>query len=229
MELKLRKVQEGMPGEREVVLIFLARTEPKDEGWALAYYTGSKWCFEVPREIFIYVEKQIGYTIQASEEVLELGSSRVEYWAGLPKPTNQGERRLWDVFLCHASEDKEQIALPIARVLSAAGITCWNREIPWGQSITKRINTGLMVSRYVVVVLSENFIGKPGLERELNAALEIESKSGEEKVLPLIAGDETVVAKISGAYPVLAAKQHLRWTGDRAAIVEELRSLLDAN
>ena len=67
-----------------------------------------------------------------------------------------------DVFLCHATEDKKEIVRPLCEHLSVAGISCWHdeAEIQWGDSITERINKGLLVSRYVVVVLSPAFLSK---------------------------------------------------------------------
>ncbi len=39
-----------------------------------------------------------------------------------------------DIFISHASEDKEQIVLPLVRALDAAAITYWldGAEIGWG-------------------------------------------------------------------------------------------------
>ena len=99
-----------------------------------------------------------------------------------------------DIFICHASEDKEEVAIPLVKALDDAGITYWydQAEIKWGDSITQKVNDGLKISRYVVVILSEAFISKNWPQRELNSALNIEASSKEVRVLPLLFGDKRI-------------------------------------
>jgi hypothetical protein len=93
------------------------------------------------------------------------------------------DERSRDVFLCHAGEDKSGVLSPLCGALDLGQITYWydEAEINWGDSVTAQVNRSLAVSRYVVVVLSKHFVGKPWPERELNAALNIESATGEVK------------------------------------------------
>ena len=67
-----------------------------------------------------------------------------------------------DVFLSHASEDKAQFVAPLAEELDKRGISHWldEAEIKWGDRITAKVDEGLALSRYVVVVKSDSFIGK---------------------------------------------------------------------
>ncbi len=76
-----------------------------------------------------------------------------------------------DIFICHASEDKSDVVEPLVISLEKAGITYWydEAEIKWGDSITEKVNEGLKISRYVIVVLSESFIQKNWPQRELNS------------------------------------------------------------
>jgi hypothetical protein len=96
-----------------------------------------------------------------------------------------------DVFLCHAGEDKRNVVIPLAEAMENQGVKCWvdEGEIKWGDSITQKVNEGLRISQYVIVVLSESFLGKHWPERELYAALNIEASTGKVKVLPLLVGD----------------------------------------
>lgn len=50
-----------------------------------------------------------------------------------------------DIFISHASEDKEKIVAPLTSALDAAAITYWldSAEIGWGDSIFRKINDGL--------------------------------------------------------------------------------------
>ena len=78
---------------------------------------------------------------------------------------------LWDVFLCHASEDKESVARPLAANLKEHGINVWFDEyiMTVGKSIRRTIDRGLSLSRYGVVILSPNFLKKQWPQIELNA------------------------------------------------------------
>jgi Leucine-rich repeat (LRR) protein len=94
--------------------------------------------------------------------------------------------RDWDVFISHASEDKESVALPLAQALRAAGLKVWldQEEIKLGDSIRRKIDEGLSKSRYGVVILSETFLEKAWTQKELNGLLAIEDH-GEKIVLPV--------------------------------------------
>jgi len=129
-----------------------------------------------------------------------------------------------DIFICHASKDKEEIVRPMVEAFSQAGITCWydEAEIKWGDSIPDKINKGLKISRYVIVVFSSTFIEKEWPKKEFNAALNIEASSGEVKVLPLIVGSEMEKKQILNEYPLLNDKRYLPWDGDLRKIVEAL-------
>ncbi len=139
------------------------------------------------------------------------------------KPT--GDR---DVFLCHASEDKGSVLTPLREALDSAGISYWfdEAEVEWGDSVTEQVNRGLVLSRFVIVVLSEHFVGKPWPEREFNAALNLESTTGDVKVLPLIVGDDESVKEVIGAYPLLNDKLYLRWKDSGESVVRALRNRL---
>ena len=130
-----------------------------------------------------------------------------------------------DVFLCHASEDKATVVRPLYQALTAANITCWldEAEIQWGDSITKKVNDALANSRYVIVVLSEAVLNKNWPQRELFAVLNLEASSGEVKILPLIVGERTVLAKL----PLLNDKAYLPWNNDPQPIVSALAKRLN--
>ena len=67
-----------------------------------------------------------------------------------------------DIFICHASEDKDSVVRPLYTDLERAGFDIWydEAEIKWGDSITQKVNWGLVHSRYVIVVLSQSFVDK---------------------------------------------------------------------
>lgn len=75
----------------------------------------------------------------------------------------------WDVFISHASEDKEDIARPLATNLKKMGVKVWYDEdiLTIGDSLSRVIDTGLARSTYGIVILSHNFMKKDWPEFEL--------------------------------------------------------------
>ena len=133
-----------------------------------------------------------------------------------------------DVFICHASKDKNEIVQLIVDGLKKVGISYWydDNDIQWGDSIIKNINRGLRISRYVLVVLSSNFILRHWTWRELNAALYIESSSGVNRILPLLVGTEKEKKRLMNKNPFLSDKKYLQWNNNTNEIVRELRACL---
>ncbi len=131
---------------------------------------------------------------------------------------------LRDVFLCHASEDKEEIVRPITEAFKVAGISFWydEAEIKWGDSIIQNVNEGLRISRYVIVVLSATFIQKNWPQREINAVLNMEASSGKVKILPLLVGSRKEQEMIISKYPLLNDKRFLPWDGNVKSIVDAM-------
>ncbi len=112
------------------------------------------------------------------------------------------------VFISHASEDKANVARPIAEALEAAGWKVWldEYELTLGDSLLQRINDGLAQSRCGVVILSESFFAfaKYWTQQELEALAAKESTSGAKVILPVWHGiDEHYLAQKA---PMLATR-----------------------
>lgn len=135
---------------------------------------------------------------------------------------------LKDVFICHASEDKPEIIKPLAIAFKREGISYWydETEIEWGDSIPDKINKGLRISRYVIVVISKSFLSKNWPKRELDSALNIEASTGKVRVLPLVVGTDEVRKEIFQKYPLLNDKRYLTWENDVQKIVDALKGCL---
>ncbi len=134
----------------------------------------------------------------------------------------------WDVFICHASEDKNEVVLPLAASFKEAGITYWldEGEILWGDSVINKINDGLGRSRYVVVVLSDASVNKNWPLLELNAMMSIEAEEGNVKILPLLKGNDEVIRNIRSKMILLRNKLFLKWKNNPAEIVHALKKRL---
>lgn len=67
-----------------------------------------------------------------------------------------------DVFISHASEDKDELVRPLAEALISFGLVVWYDEFTLriGDSLRRKIDQGLARSRVGLVVLSPSFISK---------------------------------------------------------------------
>ena len=97
-----------------------------------------------------------------------------------------GVSKQWDVFISHASEDKEAVVLPLAAALVDAGVKVWldRQQLRIGDSIRASIDEGLARSRFGVVVISEAFLAKRWPALELNALMALE-EDDQKIILPV--------------------------------------------
>jgi hypothetical protein len=110
----------------------------------------------------------------------------------------------WDVFVSHASEDKDEVAIPLAQVLRRAGLRVWldRQELRIGDSLHEKIDEGLANSRYGVVIISPSFLGKRFPRKELDGLFACEDAAGRNLILPVWHQlDKAAVARYS---PILA-------------------------
>jgi hypothetical protein len=65
---------------------------------------------------------------------------------------------LYDAFICHASEDKDEFVRPLAEELAGSNVAVWYDEfsLKAGDSIRRSIDLGLSKSRFGIVVLRES-------------------------------------------------------------------------
>ena len=94
--------------------------------------------------------------------------------------------REFDVFISHASEDKDQVVRPLAEALKTGGLDVWydEFELRIGDSLRQKIDRGLAKSRFGVVVLSADFFRKGWTNYELDG-LVTKAVSGEQVLLPI--------------------------------------------
>lgn len=92
----------------------------------------------------------------------------------------------WDVFISHASEDKESFVRPLANALIAEGLKVWFDEftLRLGDSLRRKIDSGLVASRFGIVVLSPAFFQKEWPQKELDGLFARES-GGQKVILPI--------------------------------------------
>jgi hypothetical protein len=92
----------------------------------------------------------------------------------------------WDVFMCHASEDKEYCE-SLAKALEDAGIRVWLDKIvlQWGDDLRPKIDRGLRDCRYGIVILSKTFLRKKKWTEYELSSLFAREQVGEKRILPI--------------------------------------------
>jgi hypothetical protein len=103
----------------------------------------------------------------------------------IPPPTESGGET-HDVFISHASEDKDDFVRPLADALIAQGLNVWYDEMTLriGDSLRQKIDKGLANSKVGLVVLSPSFIKKGWTNYELDGIV-TRTVSGEQVLLPI--------------------------------------------
>jgi len=138
-----------------------------------------------------------------------------------------GEADPYDIFISHASEDKEPFVDGLAHKAREAGLRVWYDKfsMEWGDSIRQKIDLGLASSYFGVAVLSPRFFAKQWTQYELDALVD-KGLSGAGRLLPIwheISKDE--VARFS---PTLSGRLALSTAFmSTDEIVSELLKLRD--
>ncbi|MGE5702945.1 MAG: toll/interleukin-1 receptor domain-containing protein, partial [Clostridia bacterium] len=130
----------------------------------------------------------------------------------------------WDVFISHASEDKNTFVIPLAMKLSELKVKVWFDmfTLKVGDRLSRSIDRGLANSNFGIVVISKAFIKKNWTEYELQGL--VSKELGRSKVILPIWHDITRedILKFS---PTLADKYAL--LTENSAIDEIAYNLLE--
>jgi hypothetical protein len=129
-----------------------------------------------------------------------------------------------DVFISHASEDKDEIARPLAKALQSEGVTCWfdEFELKLGDNLRRKIEEGLRMSRHGITILSKAFFAKPWPQRELDALFLLENDN--RRIMPIWHGLDA--EEIKSFAPLLADKYAVKSSIGIATIVAEIKRAL---
>lgn len=92
----------------------------------------------------------------------------------------------YDVFISHASEDKDTVVRPLAIALKSKGLNVWydEFELKIGDSLRRKIDQGLSNSKFGIVVISRSFIKKGWTNYELDGLM-TKAISGQQILLPI--------------------------------------------
>jgi len=122
-----------------------------------------------------------------------------------------------DFFICHASEDKDEIVRDIARELQQLGAVVFYDEwsLRVGDKLAERLDGGLVSSKFGIVVLSEHFFQKGWTKHELGGLVALET-AGRIRILPIwhkvskdevIAFSPTIADKVALSTAILTARE----------------------
>ncbi|GHC21268.1 toll/interleukin-1 receptor domain-containing protein [Aidingimonas halophila] len=131
----------------------------------------------------------------------------------------------WDVFISHASEDKEEVVLPLAELLLASGLTVWldKGEIFLGDSLREKIDEGLERSQFGIVVFSHSFFSKNWPKSELDGLFSREM-GGEKVILPI--WHEIGFEEIKRYSPLIAGKLAVSTSNGLNAVKSQVLSAI---
>lgn len=93
----------------------------------------------------------------------------------------------YDVFISHASEDKADVARPLADLLVDSGVKVWYDDfaLTVGDSPRRTIDRGLASSRFGIIILSPDFFRKEWPQAELDGLVSKQRASGSKVILPV--------------------------------------------
>lgn len=164
---------------------------------------------QLNQELIAQVERE-------RQEKLEILQKKAEILASLDNE--------FDVFISHASEDKEDFVEPLYKILAEYGISIFydKDSIDWGDSIPTKIDKGILHSKICLLIISPNFIRKKWTQREKDAFIALDDK----KILPIwhkVSKDE--VQKFSPTIAALKALNTVDYTLEE--IAAKLQHALD--
>ena len=101
------------------------------------------------------------------------------------KLDNDDEKE-YDVFISHASEDKEEVVRPLANALKDRKLNVWydEFELKIGDSLRQKIDKGVAKSKFGIIILSKNYIKKGWTNYELDGLI-TRSISNQQILLPI--------------------------------------------
>ena len=135
--------------------------------------------------------------------------------------------RGYDVFISHASEDKDAIARPLADALRAQGHTVFfdEYELNVGDSLRRELDRGLREARRGVVILSKAFFAKEWPQRELDALTAREASSRGSLIIPV--WHEVSADEVQRYSPTLADRLAIDASRGLDAVVNGIERTLD--
>ena len=140
-------------------------------------------------------------------------------------PKSLGYQEKYDIFLCHAMADKNDIAQPLAIALKNSGIHVWydEYELKWGKSLRQMLEKGLTSCKYGIVLISKNFLD---LDDDSWAQKELSAIFNSDKILPV--WYNVTFKDVNQRMPIIAERYAMRINSDSMIpdIVKKVKEIL---
>jgi len=139
---------------------------------------------------------------------------------------NSKQEHVYDAFICHAREDKEDVVRSLAQALANTGLSIWYDEfsLKLGDSLRQSIERGLAQSRYGIVIISPHFFEKDWTQVELNGLFAKEI-TGEKVIIPIWFNIE--YADIVKKSPIMADKFAARISDGMDRVIEQILDIIE--
>ena len=138
------------------------------------------------REAKSYQSKLRSMSVPSISTIPSLYLGNASYEELNAPPTYADDEKGYDVFISHASEDKEDVARPLAEALRSNGLNVWydEFELKIGDSLRRKIDKGIANSNFGVIVISRDFISKGWTNYELDGLI-TRAVNNEQVMLPI--------------------------------------------
>jgi hypothetical protein len=129
-----------------------------------------------------------------------------------------------DLFLCHAWDDRQGVALDLHNFLTGLDVTVWFSEmdVPLGTSLIRKIDRGLANSRAGIVLVTPALF--TSLTNDGIAAQELSALLATDRVIPIVHG--TTFDALRQVSPLLAARSGLD-TANYSSLAEVATKIAD--
>jgi hypothetical protein len=131
------------------------------------------------------------------------------------------KKHKYDIFISHASEDKDSFVRVLAEKLESEGYNVWYDEftLELGSSLTESIQKGIKESLFGLIILSKSFFKKEWTKRELNALMSKELLFKEKILLPIWL--DVSFEEVFNFSPILVDRLSVKGSSDNIDLVLE--------
>lgn len=113
----------------------------------------------------------------------------------------------YDLFLCHAWDDRKGVAKVLSDKLTAIGISVWfsEKDLPLGSTMLREIDKGLAMSRAGIVLVTPAFLKR--VENEGVAEKELSALLAKDRLVPIV--HNTTYDELRNVSPLLGSRSGL--------------------
>jgi hypothetical protein len=133
----------------------------------------------------------------------------------------------FDCFVSYASEDRTLVK-ELVKTLTDRELQVWwdKGQITLGDKLTRKLDEGLRVLRYGVVIVSRHFVAKKWTDAEIRALISRSIESDRKVILPVLV--DMSHTQFQEAYPIIGDLVTTTFSGDVGALADEiLRAVAD--